>query len=135
MSGFDTTVNTTRRAFSVAVYARKPSGRVLVIHHRRTGHWLPIGGEMEAGETNPFRVLLSRLFSTAYLWHNYGNSTIGARAGISTVQSSHGARISPASPSVAINSSSAKVSKPISGRANLKSGVCTMQVCSSSNRR
>jgi 8-oxo-dGTP diphosphatase len=44
-------VNMSRRAFSVAVYARKPSGRVLVIHHRRTGHWLPIGGEMEAGET------------------------------------------------------------------------------------
>lgn len=43
----------TRRAFSVAVYARKGGrgGRVLVILHRRTGHWLPIGGEMEAGET------------------------------------------------------------------------------------
>lgn len=49
--GYDRTVNTARRAFSVAVYARKTSGRVLVIHHRRTGHWLPIGGEMEAGET------------------------------------------------------------------------------------
>ncbi len=44
-------VPVTRRAFSVAVYARKPSGRVLVIAHRRTGLWLPIGGEMEAGET------------------------------------------------------------------------------------
>lgn len=43
----------TRRAFSVAVYVRKggKGGRVLVILHRRTGHWLPIGGEMEAGET------------------------------------------------------------------------------------
>jgi 8-oxo-dGTP pyrophosphatase MutT (NUDIX family) len=43
----------TRRAFSVAVYARKGGrgGRVLVILHKRTGHWLPIGGEMEAGET------------------------------------------------------------------------------------
>jgi 8-oxo-dGTP pyrophosphatase MutT (NUDIX family) len=43
----------TRRAFSVAVYVRKGGrgGRVLVILHRRTGHWLPIGGEMEAGET------------------------------------------------------------------------------------
>jgi 8-oxo-dGTP diphosphatase len=39
-----------RRAFSVAVYARR-RGRVLVIHHRRLGTWLPIGGELEAGET------------------------------------------------------------------------------------
>jgi 8-oxo-dGTP pyrophosphatase MutT (NUDIX family) len=39
-----------RRAFSVAVYARR-EGRVLVIHHRRLGTWLPIGGELEAGET------------------------------------------------------------------------------------
>ncbi len=39
-----------RRAFSVAVYARR-GGRVLVIHHRRLDTWLPIGGELEAGET------------------------------------------------------------------------------------
>src|SRR5512143_3603064 len=39
-----------RRAFSVAVYARR-GGRVLVIHHRRLGTWLPIGGELEDGET------------------------------------------------------------------------------------
>jgi 8-oxo-dGTP diphosphatase len=42
-----------RRAFSVAVYARRggPGGEVLVIHHRRLDTWLPIGGELEAGET------------------------------------------------------------------------------------
>jgi 8-oxo-dGTP pyrophosphatase MutT (NUDIX family) len=39
-----------RRAFSVAVYARRGE-RVLVIEHRRLGTWLPIGGELEAGET------------------------------------------------------------------------------------
>jgi len=39
-----------RRAFSVAVYARKRD-RVLVIAHKRLGTWLPIGGELEAGET------------------------------------------------------------------------------------
>jgi 8-oxo-dGTP pyrophosphatase MutT (NUDIX family) len=39
-----------RRAFSVAVYARRGS-RVLVIEHRRLGTWLPIGGELVAGET------------------------------------------------------------------------------------
>jgi 8-oxo-dGTP diphosphatase len=42
-----------RRAFSVAVYARRggPGGKVLVIHHRRLATWLPVGGELEAGET------------------------------------------------------------------------------------
>lgn len=40
----------TRRAFSVAVYARQ-GDRVLVIEHRRLATWLPIGGELEAGET------------------------------------------------------------------------------------
>jgi 8-oxo-dGTP diphosphatase len=42
-----------RRAFSVAVYARRggPGGEVLVIQHRRLDTWLPVGGEMEAGET------------------------------------------------------------------------------------
>jgi 8-oxo-dGTP pyrophosphatase MutT (NUDIX family) len=43
-----------RRAFSVAVYARRvvsDQAQVLVIHHRRLKTWLPIGGELEAGET------------------------------------------------------------------------------------
>jgi 8-oxo-dGTP diphosphatase len=39
-----------RRAFSVAVYARQ-GDRVLVIEHRRLRTWLPIGGELEPGET------------------------------------------------------------------------------------
>lgn len=39
-----------RRAFSVAVYARR-GGRVLVIAHKRLATWLPVGGEVEAGET------------------------------------------------------------------------------------
>src|SRR5262249_47023031 len=41
-----------RRAFSVAVYARRrTAGTLLVIHHRRLETWLPIGGELEPGET------------------------------------------------------------------------------------
>jgi 8-oxo-dGTP diphosphatase len=42
-----------RRAFSVAVYARRggPGGEVLVICHRRLGTWLPVGGELVTGET------------------------------------------------------------------------------------
>jgi 8-oxo-dGTP diphosphatase len=43
-------VTVDRRAFSVAVYARR-TDRVLVIEHRRLRTWLPIGGELEAGET------------------------------------------------------------------------------------
>jgi ADP-ribose pyrophosphatase YjhB (NUDIX family) len=39
-----------RRAFSVAIFARN-SGAVLLIRHRRLGTWLPVGGEIEAGET------------------------------------------------------------------------------------
>ncbi len=41
-----------------------------------------VRNEMERGESEPFRVIWSRLVSTAYLWHNYGNSTIGARADV-----------------------------------------------------
>ena len=42
-----------RRAFSVAVYARRGGvgGKVLVIFHKRLQTWLPIGGELEDGET------------------------------------------------------------------------------------
>jgi 8-oxo-dGTP pyrophosphatase MutT (NUDIX family) len=39
-----------RRAFSVAIFCRH-DGAVLLIHHRRLGTWLPVGGELEPGET------------------------------------------------------------------------------------
>ena len=46
---------TTRRAFSVAIFARHhdADGRaaILLIRHKRLGTWLPVGGELEAGET------------------------------------------------------------------------------------
>lgn len=41
-----------------------------------------VRNEFEAGENSPYNVLLDRIFSTAYLWHNYGKSTIGARSDI-----------------------------------------------------
>jgi len=41
-----------------------------------------VRNEMEAGENNPVGVLIARIASTAFLWHNYGNSTIGARADV-----------------------------------------------------
>ncbi len=44
-----------------------------------------VRNEFESGENDPFGVLLERVMSTAYLWHNYGKSTIGARADIENV--------------------------------------------------
>lgn len=41
-----------------------------------------VRNEMERGENNPFRILMARMDSTAYLWHNYANSTIGARSDV-----------------------------------------------------
>jgi len=44
-----------------------------------------VRNEFEIGENNPFRVLLQRVMATAYQWHGYGRSTIGARADIENV--------------------------------------------------
>lgn len=44
-----------------------------------------VRNEMEAGENNPFGILLERTLSAAYLWHNYANSTIGARSDVENV--------------------------------------------------
>ncbi|MDN3653979.1 pitrilysin family protein [Thalassotalea ponticola] len=41
-----------------------------------------VRNEMERNENNAIRMLLSRMSSTAFLWHNYGNSTIGARSDV-----------------------------------------------------
>jgi ADP-ribose pyrophosphatase YjhB (NUDIX family) len=39
-----------RRAFSVAIFCRN-AGAILLVRHRRLGTWLPVGGELEAGES------------------------------------------------------------------------------------
>ena len=44
-----------------------------------------VRNEMESGENNPFGILLERTLSTGYLWHNYANSTIGARSDVENV--------------------------------------------------
>ncbi len=44
-----------------------------------------VRNEMEAGASNPGNVLIQRMLSTAYLWHHYGNSTIGARSDVENV--------------------------------------------------
>ena len=44
-----------------------------------------VRNEFEMGENDPASILEERVMSTAYLWHNYGHSTIGARADIENV--------------------------------------------------
>ena len=44
-----------------------------------------VRNEWESGENQPIAVLQKRVMSAAYDWHNYGNSTIGARADLENV--------------------------------------------------
>src|SRR4051812_48223127 len=44
-----------------------------------------VRNEFERGENNVQGILEERVLSTAYLWHNYGKSTIGSRADIERV--------------------------------------------------
>src|SRR2546430_437583 len=44
-----------------------------------------VRNEMERGENNPFQMLLQRLGSASFDWHNYGKSTIGARSDVENV--------------------------------------------------
>ncbi|MCX6618524.1 MAG: pitrilysin family protein [Acidobacteria bacterium] len=44
-----------------------------------------VRNEFEMGENDPGSVLEERVMSTAFLWHNYGHSTIGARSDIEGV--------------------------------------------------
>ncbi len=44
-----------------------------------------VRNELEAGENSPFRSLLERTMAASYTWHNYGKSTIGARADVENV--------------------------------------------------
>ena len=39
-----------RRAFSVSIFCRNAAA-ILLVRHRRLGTWLPVGGELEPGET------------------------------------------------------------------------------------
>lgn len=45
-----------------------------------------VRNEFEIGENNPDGVLQDRILSSAYLWHNYGNSTIGSKEDIERVK-------------------------------------------------
>ena len=66
-------MSTERRAFSVAVYARRggTGGEVLAIFHRRLQTWLPVGGEVEAGET-PLEAAARELLEESGLVGRFG---------------------------------------------------------------
>ena len=44
-----------------------------------------VRNEFESGENNPFNVTMQRTMATAFEWHNYGKTTIGARSDIENV--------------------------------------------------
>src|SRR5262249_52494411 len=44
-----------------------------------------VRNEFETDENSPENLLQERILSTAYLWHNYGKSTIGSRSDIERV--------------------------------------------------
>ncbi|MEO7851889.1 MAG: pitrilysin family protein, partial [Rubrivivax sp.] len=44
-----------------------------------------VRNEMERGENSPSRILIQRTLATMFDWHNYGRSTIGARADVENV--------------------------------------------------
>lgn len=44
-----------------------------------------VRNEFERGENEPGAVMVERAMETAFLWHNYGNPTIGARSDIENV--------------------------------------------------
>ncbi|HNW44002.1 MAG TPA: pitrilysin family protein, partial [Elusimicrobiales bacterium] len=44
-----------------------------------------VRNEFESGENNPQGILMERVMATAFLWHNYGKTTIGARSDIENV--------------------------------------------------
>ncbi len=44
-----------------------------------------VRNEFEMGENDPGSILQERVLSTAFLWHNYGHSTIGAKSDLENV--------------------------------------------------
>lgn len=48
-----------------------------------------VRNEMEMGENSPARILWQKMTATAYQWHSYGKSTIGARTDVENVNIAH----------------------------------------------
>jgi zinc protease len=48
-----------------------------------------VRNEMESGENDPNGILMDKIMAAAFLWHNYGKSTIGARSDVENVNIAH----------------------------------------------
>jgi len=44
-----------------------------------------VRNEFERGENSPFRITIQRMLASAFEWHNYGKTTIGAKADLENV--------------------------------------------------
>lgn len=71
-----------RRAFSVSVFCRH-AGEVLLVRHRRLGTWLPVGGEIEPGET-PAEAAVRELYEETGLAGRFPEEVAGAGGVIGT---------------------------------------------------
>lgn len=61
----------------------------LILEEELAKEMTVVRNEFEMGENNPMSILYQRMLSTAYLWHNYGFSTIGNRSDIERVPASN----------------------------------------------
>ncbi|WLT31214.1 pitrilysin family protein [Geothrix sp. PMB-07] len=55
----------------------------------KKGEMTVVRNEMEGGENNPLEITMERTAASAYEWHNYGKSTIGARTDVEHVNIDH----------------------------------------------
>ena len=71
-------------AFALKAEAERMSG-ALVRKSSLDSEMTVVRNEFESGENNPLLVLWQKMQASAYDWHNYGKSTIGARSDIENV--------------------------------------------------
>lgn len=57
----------------------------LILEEELAKEMTVVRNEFEMGENDPMTILYQRMLSTAFLWHNYGFSTIGNRSDIERV--------------------------------------------------
>lgn len=71
-------------AFALAMEADRMVNS-LILEEELKKEMTVVRNEFEMGENNPIGILFQRMLSTAFLWHNYGYSTIGNRSDIERV--------------------------------------------------
>ncbi len=78
------TVDKGNLEFAIALEADRMINSLIAAEDLET-EMTVVRNEFEMGENNPISILSERMMSTAYLWHNYGKSTIGSRSDIERV--------------------------------------------------